>query len=331
MLGFDRYGGAAGALCEALSGDDYAARLGDRLGLYFGRATVPLCSTDAAIHTALKLCGVKAGDYVLAPSYTYYSYIRTVLNYGAVPIFIDSDPTRRCMSASALETALVWCEIQDKPPCAAMIDNAFGAVADYDVLLPLLTSYGVPSFELACDALGGEYKGKPCGANGDFGIVGLNKRIPGSGAALVCGDNIERAEMFARLRYTDGENYDYGMSNYIAALDLELFEALEGAVSRARKNYAALAADHECVLPPTDGDAAAFAPIKADVDLGDLCVKTITPAHMLPIFTGSHFFEHEPNFCACKWLSEHSLVGMDISMFKRFFLSRRLKRFAEIK
>ncbi len=329
MLGFDRYGGAAGALCEALSGDDYAARLGGRLSVYFGRATLPLCSTDAAIHTALKLCGLKAGDYVIAPSYTYYSYIRTVLNLGAVPVFVDSDPTRRCMSASALETALVWCDLQGKLPCAAIIDNAFGAVADYDVLLPLLTSYGVPAIELACDALGGDYKGKPCGAIGEYGVIGLNKRIPGSGAALVCGDNLERAEKFARLRYTDGENHDYGMSNYIAALDLELFDSLEGAVSRARKNYAALADDYDFVLPPTEGDSAAFAPIKAPIDIEGFCIKTIVSAHRLPIFSGTHFFEHEPNFCACKELEQYALVGMDISVLKRFMLSRKLKRLYE--
>ena len=326
MFGIDRYGGAAGALCEALVRDDYAARLGARLGVYFGRAVLPLCSTDAALHTALRLIGVGSGDYVLVPSYTYYSYIRSALNLGAVPLFIDSDPINRCASAAALETALVWCKVQDKMPRVALIDNAFGAVADYDVVLPLLTSYGVPAIEIACDALGGDYKDKPCGANCDIGVVGLNKRIPGSGAALVCGDYIERAQKFCRLEYSDGENYDYGMSNYIAALNLELFESLPGAVARARKNYAALAENHNCVLPPSPGDAAAFAPIKADIDDTNLVIKKIQPAHTLPIFSGAHFFEHEQGYCVCKTLSEHALVGMDISALRRRMLSRKLKR-----
>lgn len=327
MALFDRYGGAAGALCDALSGDDYAGRLGERLSVYFGRATVPLCSTDAAIHTALRLNGVVSGDYVLVPSYTYYSYIRSALNLGAVPVFIDSDPINRCMSAAAVEAALVWCSVQEKLPRVAIIDNAFGAVADYDALLPLLTSYGIPAIELACDALGGDYKGVPCGANCEFGVVGLNKRIPGGGAALVCGENIGRVMEFARLKYSDGENYDYGMSNYIAALNLELFESLDGTVSRARKNYTALANGFENVLQPTAGDAAAFAPVKADMEAAaDFSIKKIQPAHTLPLFSGAHFFEHEQNFCAAEKLSEYTLVGMDISLFKRLKLSRRIKR-----
>ena len=327
MFGIDRFGGAAGALCDALICGDYASRLSDRLSAYFGRAALSICSTDAALHTALRLCGVNSGDYVLVPSYTYYSYIRSALNIGAVPIFIDSDPTTRCMSDKALETALVWCKVQDKLPRVAVIDNAFGAVADYDVLLPLLTSYGIPAIEMACDALGGDYKGKPCGANGDFGVVGLNKRLPGSGAALVCGDELCRAEEFARLRYSDGENYDYGMSNYIAALDLELFDALDGTVSRARKNYAALADGHESVLPPTPGDAAAFAPVKiAAEEVANYTVKKIQPAHTLPMFSGAYFFEHEPGFCVCGGLADYSLVGMDISALKRISLSKRIKR-----
>ncbi|MCH5350643.1 MAG: DegT/DnrJ/EryC1/StrS family aminotransferase [Clostridiales bacterium] len=327
MVLFDRYGGAAGALCNALSGDDFAGRLGERLTAHFGRATLPLCSTDAALHTALRLCGVASGDYVLVPSYTYYSYIRSALNIGAVPVFIDSDPINRCTSVSALETALVWCRVQEKMPRVAIIDNAFGAVADYDTLLPLLASFGVPAIEIACDALGGSYKGTPCGANCELGVVGLNKRIPGSGAALVCGDDLGRAEEFSRLRYSDGENYDYGMSNYIAALNLELFDSLEATVSRAQKNYAALAESFECVLPPTAGDAAAYAPIKTDVEEQDgFTIKKIQPTHKLPLFSGAHFFEHEQGFCAADKLAEYALVGMDFSFFKRLKLSRLLKR-----
>lgn len=326
MALFDRYGGAAGALCDAIAGDNYTARLEKRLSIYFECAALPVCSTDAAIFAALRLSGVGSGDYVLVPSYTYYSYIRAALNLGAVPVFIDSDPINRCMSAAALETALVWCKVQDKLPRVALIDNAFGAVADFDALTPLLKSYGVPTIEIACDALGGDYKGTSCGANCDIGVVGLNKRLPGSGAALVVGDNIERARKLCRLEYSDGENYDYGMSNYIAALNLELFEALPATVSRARKNYTTLSENHECILQPSTGDAAAFAPVKADITFGNLVIKHIQPAHTLPIFSGSQFFEHEPDFCVCKMLSEYSLVGMDISPIKRFLFSRKLKR-----
>ena len=60
----------------------------------------------------------------------------------------------------------MWSELQGKPPKAVVADNAFGAVADYDVLCPLCKAWGVPLVELAFDALGGNYRGVPCASVG---------------------------------------------------------------------------------------------------------------------------------------------------------------------
>ncbi len=331
MFMFDRKSGAAGTVCDALSGADYVELFEDRLTEMYGRKTVVLCSADAAIHTALYLCGAGAGDYVFVPTYTFYSYIATVANTGCIPVFIDCDPTTRCVSADALETAFTWAKLQDKLPKAAVIDNAFGSVADYDVLTPLCKSFDTPVIELACDALGGDYHGTPCGANGDYGVLCFGKRLGGGGGALVCGDDEVKARGFTRTRYTDGENHDYRLHNIVAALDLALLGDLKKITARARNNLGALCEKLDCVCRPTQGDAAYFAVCRAGKKADGLTddgfeVKCPPPVHTMQKYAAHTFFEHEPNFCVSKSFSDCCLVGLDISSFKRRRLGRKLKR-----
>lgn len=330
MMLFDRTSGAAGAMCDALSGTDYVAKLEAALCALYGRACVVMSSADAAFHTALHLCGTKKGDYVFVPSFTFYSYVSTVTGMDAATVFIDCDPTTRCMSAAALEAAFVWASLQNKLPTAVVIDNAFGSVADFDVLTPLCKSYGVPVIELACDAFGGDYKGRPCGANGDYGVVAFTKRIDGGGGALVCGDEETAAREFSRGAFTENENHDYRMHNVIAALDFAQLPDGKKITARARGNLAALAAQLDCVARPTFGDAAAFALVRAanltqKLKSCGFSVKTPPPVHMMPQYSTRPFFEHEPGFCVACTFSDCCLVDMDVSAGKRRRLAKLLK------
>ncbi|MCM1368500.1 MAG: aminotransferase class I/II-fold pyridoxal phosphate-dependent enzyme [Roseburia sp.] len=331
MIFIDRRGGAASALCDSLSGTDYVARLENIIEDATERNCVAMCSSDAALHTALYLCGATRGDYVFVPSFTFYSYISTVVGCGCVPVFLDCDPVTRCVSPSALETAFVWAQLQNKPPKAVIVDDAFGSVADYDVLLPLCKAWDVPLIELACDAFGGEYKGVPCGANGDLGVLSFSKRISGAGGALLCGDECGAARGFARLEYSEGENHDYRLHNALAALDCALLESADKISARARANLAALVAAADGIAAPVDGDAAAYALCKADGVAAELAysgfdVKTPPPVHAMPQYRDCAFFEHERGFDMSSALGGYCLINMDISAPKRMRLVRMLKR-----
>ena len=330
MLFIDRQGEAASALGCALAGEDCTARLEASISTLTGKQSVAVCSTDAALHTALHLCGVTRGDYVLVPSFTFYSYVATIVHAGGVPVFLDCDPNTRCVSPLALETALVWSQLQSKPPKAVVVDNAFGAVADYNVLSPVCKAWNVPLIELCCDALLAEYNGKICGGNGDYGVIGFNKRLPGGGGVLVCDDK-SAALGFVRGAYSEYENHDYRLNNFIAALDCAQLTVVKQLVTRARKNVAALCAKLNCIVPPTNGDAANFAVIKAahlTTTLRDAGyeVKRPPPVHTLPQYCDCFFFEHEQGYSVCTSLSDCCLVGMDISALARNRLIRILKR-----
>lgn len=333
MLYTDRQGEAAGAICGALAGDDYVSRLENSFAAATGKNALALCTGDAALHTALYLCGVTDGDYVFVPTFTFYSYVATVAHVGGVPVFLDCDPHTRCISASALETALVWSELQGKPPKAVVADNAFGAVADYDVIYPLCKAWGVPLVELAFDALGGNYRGVPCGANGDYGTLSFCKRIIGGGGLLLCGDDKNAAEEFARLRYSERENHDYALHNLLAALDYAQLDAAEKVTSRARKNLDALCKQFDFVAPPTAGDAATYALVKAagcaaELRAAGFKVKKPPLVHTLPQYRDCHYFEHEQGFSACRAFDEYCIIDTDMSAYSRKKLERLLKTYA---
>ncbi len=334
MLVIDRRGVAAGAMANALSGDDYAARLEREIGARAGKRAVALASADAALHTALALCGVKLGDYVAVPTFTFYSDVATVANIGAVPVFVDCDPITRCASAAALETAMLWAELQNKPISAAVICDAFGSVADFDTLVPLCKAHGVTAVEFCRGVFGGEYKGRMCGGNCDFGVIELGRDGIGGGGALVLdGDDEKRAREFTRQRYTDGESFDYKINNVVAAIDCALLETDEKLLSRRRANLSAVSAAVDGIAQPIDGDGAFYALAKCarhaeTLRAAGFSVKAPPPVHTLPRYHGCAFFEHEQGFCVSRGFSDHCLIGMDISLAKRVKLIHKLKVYA---
>ena len=328
MLIIDRYGAASEALASAFS-TDYIPRL-EKIESVNGRTAIALCSGDAALHTALHLCGAGEGDYVFVPAYTFYSHLCAVRYIGAVPVFLDCDPITRCVSPAALETALMWAELQNKPPKAVVIDNAFGSVADFAKLNPLCKAWNVRTIELCVDAQCIERKGKRCGINCDYGVVAYDKRLPGGGAVLLCSEDVAEARRFARMEYSDGESHDYRMNNFVAALDVARRGAMQKLTERARKNLAALVEISDAVIPPVPGDAAVYAEVRAvwaadELSAARFDVKRPPPVHALPMYRDCAFFEHERGYAVCDTFKSNCLVGMDISVPKRIKLAGILK------
>ena len=322
MIFIDRQGEAAAALEGALSGTDYVARLERELAYSTGKNVVAVNTFDSGVHTALHLCGVNSGDYVFVPTFTFYSYLTAVTNIGAVPVFLDCEPFTRCMSPLALETALVWASLQNKPPKAVVIDNAFGSIADYDKLIPMCKAWNVPAVELC-----GSLSEARTGGNGDYGVISLAS--DGGGGVVVCGDEKTEALRFTRYEYTDGENHDYRLNNYSAALACAYISVASKIRERKKSNLAALLSALDCVASPVDGDSADYALCKTD-NFGRIAAagyNVLHPplAHTLPKYAGCNFFEHEQGYSVASSLSAHVLIDMDFSPIRRFKLIAMLK------
>ncbi|MFA5005044.1 MAG: aminotransferase class I/II-fold pyridoxal phosphate-dependent enzyme, partial [Candidatus Omnitrophota bacterium] len=122
--------------------------------------------TDS-ISLALLALGIKPGDGVICPTFTYYATAGAVASIGAVPVFADIDRDTYNISCSSVEKIL-----SRKNKVKAIIPvHLYGACADMDGILKLARKYRLKVIEDAAQAFGAEHKGRKAGILGDCGSV----------------------------------------------------------------------------------------------------------------------------------------------------------------
>src|SRR5438105_4995788 len=80
----------------------FAARFAKAHGAKYG---IALANGTVAIEVALKAIGIKPGDEVIVPAYTWEGTVGPVLLLNAVPVFVDVDPDTYCLDARLIEKA----------------------------------------------------------------------------------------------------------------------------------------------------------------------------------------------------------------------------------
>ena len=119
-------------------------------------AATALVSGTSAIHLALKLAGVEAGDRVFCQSLTFSASANPIIYENAIPVFIDSDLKSWNMDPMALEEAF-----KKYPDTKAVIVvHLYGFNADLDSIKAICDKSGAKLIEDAAESLGSYYKGK---------------------------------------------------------------------------------------------------------------------------------------------------------------------------
>lgn len=226
--------------------DAFEREIADYVGI--GHAAA-LSSGTAAIHLALRLLEVGAGDAVFCSSLTFVASVNPIIYQGAEPVFIDSEPESWNMSPAALKKAFEHSVKIGKKPKAVIVVNLYGQSADMDPILNLCNLYGVPIVEDAAESLGASYKGK---ASGTFGVMGIysfngNKIITTSGGGMLVSDNeefIARARFFSTQARDPAPHYEhtqigynYRMSNILAGVGRGQIRVLDERVASRRRIY----------------------------------------------------------------------------------------------
>ena len=185
-----------------------------------------LDSRTAAIHLALKLAGVKAGDIVFVPTLTFSATCNPVAYEKAVPVFIDSEVDTWNMSPEALEKAFE----KYPSPKAVIVVHLYGTPAKLNEITAICKKYGTILIEDAAESLSSTYRGKQTGTFGKFGIYSFNgnKIITTSGGGMLVsedGELIQRARFLstqardpARHYQHSQIGYNYRMSNVTAGI-----------------------------------------------------------------------------------------------------------------
>ena len=203
-------------------------------------------SGTAAIHLALRLLDIKAGDTVFCSSLTFVASANPIVYLGAMPVFIDSEPETWNMSPQALEQALHDANLVGKLPKAVIVVNLYGQSAKMDEIVAICHIYNIPIIEDAAESLGSTYKGRASGSFGRFGVYSFNGNkiiTTSAGGMLVSNDaeGLEKARFLATqardpaAHYQHSQmGYNYRMSNVLAGIGRAQLEVLEERVNARR-------------------------------------------------------------------------------------------------
>ncbi len=207
--------------------DAFEREFAERVGVSHA---VALSSGTAALHLALRLIGVSAGDEVVCPSLTFIASASPIVYEGAKPVFIDSDASTWNLDPGLLQDELRDASARGRLPRAVIAVDLYGQPADYDAILAACGRYGVPVVADAAESLGATYRGRAAGSMGRFGAFSFNgnKIITTSGGGMLVSDDgtlIERARFLATQARDPAPHYEhsvvgfnYRLSNVLAAI-----------------------------------------------------------------------------------------------------------------
>ena len=164
-------------------------------GLTGAKHCLAVANGTASLITSLGVLGVGPGDEVIVPPYTFVATINAVLLYGAMPVFVDTDPETFQIDHRKIEAAMT-------PRTVAMMPVHLGGGAfDVDAVMEIAQRRKIPMIEDACQSHLAEWKGRKVGSYGTTGCFSFqaSKNLnSGEGGALITsdGDFYEKAFAF---------------------------------------------------------------------------------------------------------------------------------------
>ncbi|MDA9128015.1 DegT/DnrJ/EryC1/StrS family aminotransferase [Flavobacteriaceae bacterium] len=236
--------------------DEFEQTLGRSLGLVgqsFDKdlSCLPLVlnSGTSAIHLALRLLEVQAGDTVICQSMTFAGSAFPINYLGAEPVFIDSSKGAFNMDPDLLEEAIIDCFNSGRKPKAIIVVHLYGFIYNVKRIHAIARSYDIPIIEDAAEALGSRFKGQSCGTFGDFGILSFNGNkiitTAGGGALMLKDSKLrERALYLAQQAKLPTDHYhhnevgfNYRMSSLNAAVGCAQLEILNLRLEQKKQIY----------------------------------------------------------------------------------------------
>lgn len=132
---------------------------------------------SVALRLALIAIGVRPGDEVIIPPYTFIATSTIVLEANCVPVFVDIDPDTYNLDPSKIEAAIT------KRTKAIIPVHFAGQACEMDKIMAIAKKHKLMVIEDACHGHGAEYKGKKLGSIGDAGCFSFQ-----SSKNLTCGE-----------------------------------------------------------------------------------------------------------------------------------------------
>ena len=206
---------------------------------------VALSCGTSALHLAIKLAGVEAGEKVFCTDMTFSATVNPIVYENGEPVFIDSEYDTWNMDPLALENAFeLYPEVR-----VVVVADLYGVPAKLDEIKRICDENNAILIEDAAESFGATYKGKPTGAFGEYNAISFNgnKIITGSSGGMLLTDDYEAAQKARKWSTQSREaapwyqhkeiGYNYRMSNVIAGVVRGQVPHLEEHIAQKKAIY----------------------------------------------------------------------------------------------
>lgn len=197
-----------------------------------------VCNGTVAIHLAMVALGIKEGDEVIVPTFTYVASANPIMMVGATPVFVDS-----CADSWQMDPEDVRRKITQKTKAIVAV-HLYGHPCDMDAIMSIAKEHNILVIEDCAEAIGSEYKDKKIGSFGDvacFSFFGNKTITCGEGGMVMTNDKElyeklvhYKAQGVSKTReyWHDVVGYNYRMTNIQAAIGLAQLEKIDEKVSK---------------------------------------------------------------------------------------------------
>jgi perosamine synthetase len=211
--------------------DRFERALAERVGAPYVAA---VSSGTAGLHLCVRLAGLGHGDEAITSPFSFVASANCIVYEGAAPVFADVDPQTLNLDPVAVEAAIT-------PRTKAIVAvDIFGRPCELDALRGIADRNGLAFVEDACEALGGEYRGRPVGSFDHPAVFAFypNKQVTtGEGGAV----SVHSEEQWRLLKSLSNQGradsggwleharfgYNYRLDDLSAAVGLAQVEKLD--------------------------------------------------------------------------------------------------------
>ena len=183
---------------------------------------IPCANGTDALQIAMMALGLKPGDEVITPSFTYIATTEVVALLGLTPVFVDVDPVTFCMDIESLKNAIT-------PKTKAIVPvHLYGQAAPMEEIMAIAKAHNLYVIEDNAQAIGCDYtfSNGTTKKTGTIGHIGATSFYPsknlgafGDGGALFTNDKALADKMTMIANHGQSERYYHDVVGCNSRLD----------------------------------------------------------------------------------------------------------------
>ncbi len=208
---------------QFINGPEVKAFQGE-LENYLGvKHVIPCANGTDALQIALMALGVKPGDEVITPSFTFIATTEVIALLGLKPVFVDVDRETFCVDVNQLEAAIT-------PRTKVIVPvHLYGQASNMEAIMQIADKHGLHVIEDNAQAIGSDYHfsdGRPDVKSGTIGHIGCTSFFPsknlgcyGDGGAIFTNDDALAEEMRMIVNHGQSKRYYHDRVGVNSRLD----------------------------------------------------------------------------------------------------------------